>query len=186
MLQEPSLFRWTKRSPRADTIRTLYGVIVAQARGPAFYANYGVADTPEGRFDMIVLHLILFLRRLRAESAPIRVLGQGVFDLFCREMDHRFREMGIGDLAVPKHMRRVAEAFYGRAAAYDQAIETAGEEQLAAVLARNIFPASAAASAQRLARYVREAIEMLDRQEAATFSQARISFPDPDLIAAPA
>jgi len=36
MLQEPSLFRWTKRSPRADTIRTLYGVIVAQARRPAF------------------------------------------------------------------------------------------------------------------------------------------------------
>ena len=65
---------------------------------------------------------------------------------------------------------------------------TAGEEQLAAVLARNIFPASAAASAcaQRLGRYVRAAIEMLDRQEAATFSQARISFPDPDLIAAPA
>ena len=188
MLQEPSLFRWTKRSPRADTIRTLYGAIVAQARRPAFYANYGVADTLEGRFDMILLPLILFVRRLRAESAPIRALGQGVFDLFCREMDHSFRERGIGDFAVPKHMRRVAEAFYGRAAAYDQAIETAGEEQLAAVLARNIFPASAAASAcaQRLARYVRAAIEMLDRQEAATFSQARISFPDPDLIAAPA
>lgn len=182
------MFRWTKRSPRADTIRTLYGVIVAQARRPAFYANYGVADTPEGRFDLILLHLILFVRRLRVEAAPIRALGQGAFDLFCRDMDHSFREMGIGDLAVPRHMRRVAEAFYGRAAAYDEAIATAGEEQLAAVLARNIFPESTAPSAcaRRLAGYVRAAIAELDRQEAATFAQARIGFPDPDLIAAPA
>ena len=182
------MFRWTKRSPRADTIQTLYGVIVAQARRPAFYANYGVADTPAGRLDMILLHLILFVRRLRVEPGPIRALGQGVFDLFCRDMDHSFREMGIGDLAVPKHMRRVAEAFYGRAAAYDQAIDGGDEEQLAAVLARNIFPESAAASAcaRRLTRYVGEAIDELGRQETGSFAQGRISFPDPDLIAAPA
>jgi cytochrome b pre-mRNA-processing protein 3 len=163
-------------------------VIVAQARMPSFYADYGVADTPAGRFDMILLHLILFMRRLRDEPEAIRALGQGVFDLFCRDMDHNFREMGIGDLSVPKHMRRVAEAFYGRAAAYDGAIETAGEEQLAAVLARNIFPGSGArpAGAHRLARYVRGAIEDLDRQQAETFVQARIGFPDPELVTAPA
>ena len=180
------MFRWLKRSPRADTIHRLYGAIVAQGRQPAFYAGYGVADTPAGRFDMILLHLILFIRRLRRESAPIRALGQGVFDLFCREMDHSFREMGIGDLAVPKHMRRVAEAFYGRAAAYDAAIEAADEEQLATALARNIFPGSAGlcAGAWRLARYVRGAIDDLDRQEAQGFAQARVSFPDPDPIAA--
>ena len=182
------MFRWLKRSPRIDTIQGLYGAIVAQGRKPAFYADYGVADTPEGRFDMILLHLILFVRRLRRESAPIRGLGQGVFDLFCRDMDHNFREMGIGDLAVPKHMGRVAEAFYGRAAAYDRAIDTAGEEQLAVVLARNIFPGSAAPSActRRLVHYVRGAIDELGRQDAESFAQARVSFPDPALIAAPA
>ena len=175
------MFRWPKRSPRADTIAGLYGVIVAQARTPAFYADYGVADTPAGRFDMIVLHLVLFVRRLRGEPAPIRALGQGVFDLFCRDMDHNFREMGIGDLAVPKHMRRVAEAFYGRAAAYDRAIEEADEDELAAALARNIFPESGAPSAcaRRLARYVRCAIDGLGRQDAEVFAQAGVSFPDP-------
>ena len=182
------MFPGTKRSPRADTIRSLYGVIVAQARTPAFYGDYGVPDTPAGRFDMIVLHLVLFVRRLRGEPAPIRALGQGVFDLFCRDMDHSFREMGIGDLAVPKHMRRVAEAFYGRAAAYDRAIEAADEGELAAALARNIFPEAAVASAcaRRLARYVRCAIDELGRQEAEKFPQARVSFPDPARIAATA
>jgi cytochrome b pre-mRNA-processing protein 3 len=181
------LFPWPKRSPRADTIRILYGVIVAQARTPAFYANYGVADTPAGRFDMIVLHLVLVVRRLRREPAPIRALGQGVFDLFCRDMDHSFREMGIGDLAVPKHMRRVAEAFYGRAAAYDEAIDRGEEQQLAAVLARNILPdALIPSAARRLAAYARAAIEELERQDAESFARARVSFPDPEAIAAPA
>jgi cytochrome b pre-mRNA-processing protein 3 len=182
------LFRWLKRSPRADTIQGLYGAIVAQARKPAFYADYGVADTPEGRFEMILLHLILFVRRLRPEPASIRGLGQGVFDLFCRDMDHSFREMGIGDLAVPKHMRRVAEAFYGRAAAYEAAIEGIDEEQLAAVLARNIFPPPAGPSGgvRRLAAYVRGAIGELDRQGADVFAQACVRFPDPAVIAAPA
>jgi cytochrome b pre-mRNA-processing protein 3 len=180
------LFRWPKRSPRADTIGSLYGAIVAQARAPAFYADYGVADTPAGRFDMIVLHLVLFVRRLRREPGPIRALGQGVFDLFCRDMDHNFREMGIGDLAVPKHMRRVAEAFYGRAAAYDDALDRPEEGPLAAALARNIFPDPVSSGrARRLAEYVRVTIAALDRQEAAGFARALVRFPDPAVIAAP-
>jgi cytochrome b pre-mRNA-processing protein 3 len=182
------LFRWARRSPRADTIRSLYGAIVAQARRPAFYADYGVPDTPGGRFDMIVLHLVLLVRRLRREPPPIRALGQGVFDLFCRDMDHNFREMGVGDIAVPKHMRRVGEAFYGRAAAYGEAIDRAEEERLAAVLARNVFPQTpvSSACARRLARYVRVAIDELNRREAAMFAQAVVTFPDPGMISAPA
>jgi cytochrome b pre-mRNA-processing protein 3 len=175
------LFRWLTRSPRADTIRGLYGTIVAQGRAPAFYADYGVADTMAGRFDMIVLHLVLFLRRLRREPAPIRALGQEAFDLFCRDMDHSFREMGIGDLAVPKHMQRVAEAFYGRAAAYDDSIDRPGEEPLAVALARNIFPeaAGAPAGARRLARYARAAIADLERQGGEAFARGAVRFPDP-------
>jgi cytochrome b pre-mRNA-processing protein 3 len=182
------LFRWLTRSPRGDTIQGLYGAIVAQARSRAFYADYGVADTVAGRFDMIVLHLVLFVRRLRREPARIRALGQGVFDLFCRDMDHSFREMGIGDLAVPKHMRRVAEAFYGRAAAYDDAIDRPGEEPLATALTRNIFPEAVGAPAGvgRLARYVRAALDELDRQDGEAFAQAKVMFPDPGMISASA
>ncbi len=181
------MFRWPKRSPRADTIAGLYGVIVAQARRTVFYLDYGVPDTLAGRFDMIVLHLVLVVRRLRRETAAIRALGQGVFDLFCRDMDHSFREMGIGDLAVPKHMRGVAEAFYGRAAAYEEAIDRA-EGELAAVLARNIFPDAPVppACAGRMAGYVRAAIDQLEHHDAESFAQARVSFPDPQAIAAPA
>ena len=181
------MFRWLTRPPRADTIRALYGAIVAQARAPAFYAGYGVADTVAGRFEMILLHLALFIRRLRREPEPIRGLGQEVFDLFCLDMDHSLREMGIGDLGVPKQMRRVAEAFYGRAAAYDDSIDRHGEEALAASLARNVFAGDApAACARRLAHYVGVAIDHLDRQAGASFARAVVTFPDPGTISASA
>src|SRR3974390_245218 len=89
--------------PANSTIDVLYGAIVAQARLPSFYLIYGVPDTVEGRFDMIVMHLALVLRRL-ARERELGSLGQGVFDRFCRDMDHNLREMGVGDLSVPKHM----------------------------------------------------------------------------------
>ena len=180
------MFRWLTRTPRGATIRGLYGAIVAQARSPLFYGDYGVADTVAGRFDMLVLHLVLFLRRLRREPAAIHALGQGVFDLFCRDMDHSLREMGVGDLAVPKYMQRVAEAFYGRAAAYDDSIDRPGNQLLAATLTRNIFAEAVVppVCAARLARYVRTAIDDLDRQDGEAFARAAVLFPDPGTISA--
>src|SRR3989442_12458453 len=104
------LFRCT---PRDDIIASLYGTIVAQARAAAFYQNYGVPDTVNGRFEMIVLHAVLLLRRLDAGPDPSRRLGQSVFDMFCSDMDGNLRELGVGDLAVPRTMRRGGEGFYG-------------------------------------------------------------------------
>ncbi len=126
-------------------IHALYGAIVAQARSAAFYTAYGVPDTVEGRFELIVLHLVLVLGRLgRADDGSPgakanRRAGQQLFDVFCRDLDHNLREMGVGDLAVPREMRRFGEAFYGRQAAYCAALAAAGEPELEKALARNIF-----------------------------------------------
>ena len=106
-----------RRNARPDTISTLYGTIVAQARLPCFYREYSVPDTVNGRFDLLVLHLAIVLDRL-AENSILRDLGQAIFDRFCEDMDHNLREMGVGDLAVPKEMQRMGAAFYGRAQAY--------------------------------------------------------------------
>ena len=105
-------------SPRGRKIDDLYGAIVAQSRHAAFYMGYGVPDTMHRRFDLIVLHMVLLLARLDRGGRSARDLGQKLFDLFCRDLDANLREMGIGDLAVPKRMRGFAEAFYGRQTAY--------------------------------------------------------------------
>jgi cytochrome b pre-mRNA-processing protein 3 len=123
-----------RRSARQDTISTLYGTIVAQARLPCFYRDYAVADTVNGRFDLLVLHLAAVLDRL-AEDPALRDMGQALFDRFCHDMDHNLREMGVGDLSVPKEMQRMGEAFYGRAQAYRAALAAQGEEPLIEALA---------------------------------------------------
>ncbi len=179
------VFSFFRRTAQRDTISTLYGMIVAQARLPVFYRDYAVADTVNGRFDLIVLHLALVLDRLAREPA-LQGIGQGLFDRFCRDMDDNLREMGISDLKVPKEMRRMGEAFYGRSQAYLAAIPTAlgphrDSRALIDALTRNIYGGapSALAAAPKLADYMLEAVGDLKAQDAASLAAGALHFPDP-------
>jgi len=158
-----TLMLWPFNRPRTrtgSTIEAIYGMIVAQARLPAFYERYRVPDTVNGRFDMVLLHLWLVLRRLRT-STQGAALSQALFDHFCSDMDDNLREMGVGDLTVPKRMLKFAEAFYGRTAAYDAALKAGGSE-LAQALARNVLLVAEAVPAEPLAAYVQATIRGLD------------------------
>ncbi len=183
------ILRPFRRNAEKRSIASLYGTIVAQARLAAFYADYGVPDTVQGRFDLIVLHLVLLLRRLAREEASGRAaggreLGQRLFDAFCRDLDGNLREMGTGDLAVPKHMRRFAEAFYGRQAAYVAALDAADDRDFENALTRNIFPGEGIDSgAARLARYAHAAVRELDAQEANALIRGEVTFPNPEAFA---
>ena len=140
------------RPSSGDTIGTIYGMIVAQAREPAFYASYGVPDSVDGRFDLVLLHLWLVLRRLGpANGRDSR--SQALFDHFCNDMDANLREMGVGDLTVPKRMQAFGEAFYGRSSAYDAALAE-GHEALAQALCKNVLNGRGLDQARRLADYV--------------------------------
>jgi cytochrome b pre-mRNA-processing protein 3 len=174
------IFHLFRRTPRDSIIASLYGTIVAQARATAFYQNFDVPDTVNGRFEMVVLHTVLLLHRLTTEPAPIRRLGQSVFDSFCRDMDANLREMGVGDLAVPRKMRGIGEAFYGRQRVYEAALAVPDQGPLDAALARNVFGAVAAPGAGRLAAYVREAVRHLATQDGNALSRGTLTFPDPD------
>jgi cytochrome b pre-mRNA-processing protein 3 len=180
------IFHFFRRSPEDHNIASLYGMIVAQARAAPFYRNYGVPDTVNGRFEMIVLHAVLLLRRLESEPAALRRFGQGLFEHFCADMDGSLREMGVGDLAVPKKMHKIGEAFYGRQAAYAAALAAPDIAPLAAALARNVFgaPTESELGAARLARYVRAAADQLAAQDGAALGRAELRFPDPEAIAA--
>lgn len=174
--------------PRSQdrNIGDLYGAIVAQARRPGFYRDYGVPDTVPGRFDLIVLHLVLVLERLdRGSGQQIgQRTGQELFDVFCRDLDANLREMGVGDLAVPRRMREFGEAFYGRQAAYREAFAAADGRELEKALARNIFAdAGSERDAARLAAYVRAALRELGSQEDRTLLRGEVVFPAPELIA---
>ncbi|MBX9775033.1 MAG: ubiquinol-cytochrome C chaperone [Xanthobacteraceae bacterium] len=173
-----NLFR---RTPRDDTIAVLYGAIVAQARDPAFYRHDRVPDTANGRLEMIILHCVLVLGRLEAEGEALRPLGQALFDHFCSDMDANLREMGVGDMAVPRKMKGIAEAFYGRKRAYETALAAPGLDQLAAALARNVYIDATAADAgvRQLAAHMRAAVRTLAAVDGAALRRGELAFPDP-------
>jgi cytochrome b pre-mRNA-processing protein 3 len=171
----------SKTDPQAR-IRSLYGAIVAQARTPGFYGEYGVPDTVEGRFDMVLLHVYLVWRRLSKAGTTEREIAQQVFDLFFQDMDESMRELGVGDLSVPRKVRAMGEAFYGRANVYDTALAEAGDGPLAAALKRNVFGGEAN-QPERLARYVRAADRLLEAQTAETIARGKVAFPVPEEIA---
>jgi cytochrome b pre-mRNA-processing protein 3 len=165
-----------KGIPRG-TIETIYGMIVAQAREPAFYASQHVPDTVNGRFDMLLLHLWMVLRQLRAVEdgeAP----AQALFDHFCGDMDDNLREMGVGDLTVPKRMQAFGEAFYGRTAAYDSAL-VAGERDLAAAIGRNVLNDEKADGAGRIAAYVKQTLAVLEPLGRGALLEGDWRFPPP-------
>jgi cytochrome b pre-mRNA-processing protein 3 len=155
------------RKPTAtEAVFAVYSAIVAQSRQTRFYADWGVPDTVTGRFDMISLHLALVFRRLRSESKPVRDFSQAVFDLFFKDMDRSLREMGAGDLAVPKKIQKMGNLFYGLLASLAEALDSNDLKAVEAVLVRNVFDNQPAAGAEALARYLMAEAQALATQPA--------------------
>ena len=92
---------------------------------------------------MIVLHIALFLRRLKDPGAPGRdeaqAISQATIDFMAADLDRSIREMGVGDLSVSRYMKRLGEGLYGRAAAYDSALDQPGRSTLLEALLRNVY-----------------------------------------------
>jgi cytochrome b pre-mRNA-processing protein 3 len=146
------LFGFLRRDRHERAGYELYCAAVAAARDPDLYRVLGVPDTLDGRFDLVGLHAFLLIRRLNSLPAPGPGLAQAVFDAMFNDMDVTLREMGVGDLSVGRKVRAMWEAFHGRAAAYQAAIESGDRVALATALERNVWRGVPTAGAAELAR----------------------------------
>lgn len=131
------------RTRRAQA-HNLYISLVADARNPATYVACNISDSVDGRFDMIVLHLSLVLKRLKDageknNKQAFELLSKELIGVYNSDMDRNLREMGVGDLSVGKHVKKMAKAFYGRLLAYDQALENNDNDKMQEALSRNIY-----------------------------------------------
>jgi cytochrome b pre-mRNA-processing protein 3 len=120
-----------KSAARKQDMRLLYDGLVSRAREPVFFAGLGVADSMDGRFDMLAFHAWLVLAELKGGQG-----AQGLIDTIFTGFDEAMREQGVGDIGIGHKLKAMAKAFYGRMAAYDGATS---QEELAAALARNIW-----------------------------------------------
>lgn len=169
----------------------LYAAVVEQARQPVFYTAMKVPDTVDGRFDMIVLHLFLILNRFPREDRQDPVLRAMLEEHFA-DMDNSLREIGVGDLSVPKKIHRMIDALYGRFETYEKALTGATPvEDMADALARNVYrgalleePEAAPApddttTGEGLTRYVLQARAALAAQDPSAILGGKVSFPEP-------
>lgn len=144
-----------KISPLIAAADSLHDWAVSQSRAPALYREMGAPDTVEGRFEMLTLHVLLLMDRLKGGAAADLALRQHLFDRYISHLDGAMREMGVGDLAMGKRMRALGEAFYGRAKAYDLALAALPQRgELESLIARTALAHAPAASARALAGHV--------------------------------
>ena len=164
-----------RRADRA-AVQSAYAAIVARARAPAFFTDWGVPDTLDGRFEVLALHAFLVLHRLKLEHAATAAFAQALFDTMFADMDRALREMGASDLGVGKRVKEMAMAFYGRVAAYEKGL--GDEEVLLAGLRRNLYGTAVPESAQlaAVAVYVRRQAKALAEQPVETLLAGRIDF----------
>ncbi len=170
---------WFGASSADDSSFLLYRNLVDQARSPQFYLNVGVPDTLDGRFDMIVLHMVVVIERLSEIGTPAKELSQKLFDVMFDDMDQALREIGVGDLSVGKKVKTMARAFYGRLGAYDDAFQAGTDEALTAALKRNVFREAEVAPErlEALAAYLQSVRAVLKETDLDVFASGRVQFP---------
>jgi cytochrome b pre-mRNA-processing protein 3 len=177
------MLTWLRaRGQIGRTATKLYGSVVAQTRDPAFYAIHSVPDTPEGRFDLLIVHLYLVLERLRREGEACEALSRSLVETFITDMDDAMRELGVGDLSVPRKVKRAAAALYDRLYEYRAAMAAADSELLVEAVRRNVYGSVAVAEpsargAHAIAAYMCNAATALAAQAAAELLAGRIVFP---------
>jgi cytochrome b pre-mRNA-processing protein 3 len=165
-----------KTNPHEAAARALYAAALARTRDPGFYTDYGVPDSFDGRFDLLLVHLFVVIDRMAGEPEGGQDFNQALFDATFANMDQTLREMGIGDMGIPKHMRRMMVAFNGRMHAYSRAIETGF---FRTALANNLYGTAGEAEPARLELmevYVRASIRALKGLSAADILAGRDVF----------
>ena len=148
-----------KKNNATKTLATkLYITIINQSRQKDFYIKFGVQDTPDGRFDMILLHSYLLFSRLKLEFKESKIIAQQVFDLMFADMNQNLRELGVGDIGVGHRIKGMVQAFYGRMKIYDHALSGSDPSILEQALTKNLYRKSTPTITQvkKVADYVRK------------------------------
>jgi cytochrome b pre-mRNA-processing protein 3 len=149
------LFGRSETHPR-DALQPFYAQLVATARQPHWYLDGGVADSVDGRFDMLATLLSLALLRLEGERTYAGASAL-LTEVFVDDMDAQMREFGVGDVVVGKRVGKLMGLLGGRLGALRAALADGGD--LDGFIQRNLYraetrdPANTAHVANALRRH---------------------------------
>lgn len=172
-------------APEPSSAHRLYSASVSHARYPLYYEHLGVPDTPEGRFEVLALHVGLVVRRLVQDDPRGQKTAQSLVDLMMADMDGNLRELGIGDLSVGKQVKRLASQFNARVDVLKKAFNTGDHELLRPMLATNAYHGITSPPADKVTGLLR-ACEVVERslagQDVGDLAEGIIQLPDERVV----
>lgn len=177
-----ALSKLFKTNQLRESAHVLYGEIMGQSRRPEFYLNAAVPDSLDGRFDLLVVHAFLVMRRLKHDGGDQgRRLSQLIYDVMFADLDRMWREQGIGDIGVGHRVNRMSKAFLGRIVAYETALEGGAADALADALRRNLYGTGNPddQAVMQMVDYLQCADAALAGQAVETFIAGTIAFGSP-------
>ena len=158
----------------------LYRTLVEQARQPVFYTGFDVADTLDGRFDMILIHMFLLEDRLKGEGEATADLRRMIQEVMIADMDRSLREMGVGDMGIGREVKKMGVAWFGRLKAYALALDdTSPEAALTDAVARNLYKKADIGKPANMAAYIISARAALAGYGLDALKALSFTFPDP-------
>ncbi|MEM7215972.1 MAG: ubiquinol-cytochrome C chaperone family protein [Pseudomonadota bacterium] len=175
---------FSKQNSSASVPEQIYGTVVARARDPVFFTEFGISDTVMGRFEVLALHIFLFSRRMKREGTQIALdLSQELFDLFVADVERALRELGIGDTSVPKRKKAMIHSFYGQIEDFDLALEQNDLKLLAERASNRYLEGRCDGSETQIANYMADLADGLDEMEFETVRKGQFSWPElPELV----
>lgn len=166
----------------------VYRAMLTHSRLPDFYIRFGVPDTFDGRFEVLLLHIYLVFHRIK-EHGKYKDLSQRIFDVTFKDMDQTLRQSGVGDMGIPKHMKRMMAAFNGRMHAYRAAMSLQEgdlrNQSLFEALKRNVYGTVEKPNdimIEDMAKYVLASVDLFNQQDLQTFVLGNILFLKPSAI----
>lgn len=167
------------RARNATAVGGLFTSIVRRAREPAFYSALAVPDTLDGRFEMVALHLLLVMRRLKGQGAEAGKLSQRLYETMVDDFEKSLLEMGVGDSGIARRVKTMARGMAGRIRAYDEALADSDHGRLEVALDNNLYgtvdpvPDGALAT---MAAYARACAAALDAQSLESLMRGEVRF----------
>ena len=179
---KPGFFR---PDPLRENAHALYAATGDHARLPCFFQELGVADTFDGRFDVLALHIHLLIRRAGRDEQPGPRFAQFLFEVMIKDLDQGLRLSGIGDIGIGHRVKKMTGAYYGRATAYDAALDSGTPGELEQAIRRNVYRESPpdAVVSEQLAAYVSDCANRLDQAPLSRLTDGTFRFPTPHLPA---
>lgn len=162
-----------------EEVQALYIKAVKQSRQVNFYLDMEVADTVEGRFDMILIHMYAIFRRLKMEQDKTEKFSQSLYDLMFADMDQNLRELGVGDMGLARRVPKMAEAFYGRIKVYEEGLGANDEDALLKeALDRNLYRKTPVSdeSLTKMAIYLRREVQNLENTPIDELLKGQVTF----------